>query len=148
MIKRFNIVSYCRISVDNELDRDNVSVKGQKAIIENFIKSKFSCNTLTLFEDWDHLGFTFDLWEGYQSTRKRLMSHKHDIAIVKDVSHFSWRNSLGLVELEGLRDLRSQIISIRDNINFPIDDWLKSSSSLMRCRSPTPAKIRSMVHRR
>ena len=33
MIERFDIAGYCRISVDEELDRDNTSIENQKAII-------------------------------------------------------------------------------------------------------------------
>ena len=32
MIERFDIAGYCRISVDEELDRDNTSIENQKAI--------------------------------------------------------------------------------------------------------------------
>ena len=35
MIETYDIAGYCRISVDDELDRDNVSIENQKAIIEN-----------------------------------------------------------------------------------------------------------------
>ena len=33
MTETFDIAGYCRISVDEELDRDNVSIENQKAII-------------------------------------------------------------------------------------------------------------------
>ena len=32
MIEHMDIAGYCRISVDEELDRDNVSIENQKAI--------------------------------------------------------------------------------------------------------------------
>ena len=38
MTETFNIAGYTRISVDDELDRDNVSIENQKAIIEDFVK--------------------------------------------------------------------------------------------------------------
>ena len=41
MIERFDIAGYCRISVDEDLDRDNTSIENQKAIIEEFISLKF-----------------------------------------------------------------------------------------------------------
>ena len=37
MLERFEIAGYCRISVDDELDRDNVSIENQKAIIEDYV---------------------------------------------------------------------------------------------------------------
>ena len=47
MIERFAIAGYARISVDEELDRDNVSIENQKAIIEDFVKHRFPDSTLT-----------------------------------------------------------------------------------------------------
>ena len=41
VIETFDIAGYCRISVDEELDRDNTSIENQKAIIEDFVKEKF-----------------------------------------------------------------------------------------------------------
>ena len=35
------IAGYCRISVDEELDRDNTSIENQKKIIEEFVKLSF-----------------------------------------------------------------------------------------------------------
>ena len=37
MIEHFDIAGYCRISVDDELDRDNVSIENQKAIIKDYV---------------------------------------------------------------------------------------------------------------
>ena len=34
MIERFDIAGYARISVDEELDRDNVSIENQKSTLE------------------------------------------------------------------------------------------------------------------
>ena len=41
MIETFDIAGYTRISVDDELDRDNVSIENQKAIIRDFVKQRF-----------------------------------------------------------------------------------------------------------
>ena len=126
MIERFDIAGYTRISVDDELDRDNVSIENQKAIIADFAKERFPHSTLTFYEDRDRSGYTFEQREDYQRMRKELMRHKYDILIVKDFSRFSRRNSRGLVELEDLRDAGIRIISIGDGIDFPNDDdWLK-----------------------
>ena len=40
MIQAFDIAGYCRISVDEELDRDNVSIENQKAIIQDFVRQQ------------------------------------------------------------------------------------------------------------
>ncbi len=120
-----NIAGYCRISVDMELDRDNTSIEHQKAIIAEFVKTRFPEATLTFYEDRDRSGYTFDQREGYQRMRKKLMSGEHNILIVKDFSRFSRRNSKGLVELEDLRDKGVRIIAIGDAIDYPThDDWM------------------------
>ena len=51
MIEKFNIAGYCRISVDEELDRDNTSIENQKAILSDFVKRRFPDSTLTFYED-------------------------------------------------------------------------------------------------
>ena len=60
MIETFDLAGYCRISVDEELDRDNTSIENQKAIIEGFVRQKFPGSTLTFYEDryicrWSHV---------------------------------------------------------------------------------------------
>ena len=112
MIEKFDIAGYCRISVDEEQNRDNTSIENQKAIIEDYVRQKFPGSSLTFYEDRDRSGYTFEQREGYQKMRKQLLSHKLDILIVKDFSRFSRRNSRGLVELEDLRDYGVRIISI------------------------------------
>ena len=152
MIERFDIAGYARISVDEELDRDNVSIENQKSILSDFVKTHFPNSTLTFFEDRDRSGYTFEQREGYQEMRRGLMSHKYDILIVKDFSRFSRRNSRGLVELEDLRDAGVRIISIGDNIDFPNDDdWLKIQFQFLINEMPvtdTSKKVRSVVKRR
>ena len=152
IIETFDIAGYCRISVDDELDRDNVSIENQKAIIQDFVSHKFPGSTLTFYEDRDRSGYTFEQREGYQSMRKGLMTHRYDILVVKDFSRFSRRNSRGLVELEDLRDAGVRIISIGDNIDFPNDDdWLKIQFQFLINEMPvtdTSKKVRSVVRRR
>ena len=152
MIERFDIAGYCRISVDEELDRDNTSIENQKAIIEDFVKHRFPNSTLAFYEDRDRSGYTFEQREGYQVMRRELMSHKKDILIVKDFSRFSRRNSRGLVELEDLRDAGIRIISIGDGIDFPNDDdWLKIQFQFLINEMPvtdTSKKVKSVIKRR
>lgn len=152
MIEKFDIAGYCRISVDEELDRDNTSIENQKAIIEDFVKHKFPDSTLTFYEDRDKSGYTFDQRPGYQKMRRELMDHRKDILIIKDFSRFSRRNSRGLVELEDLRDAGVRIISIGDNIDFPNDDdWLKIQFQFLINEMPvtdTSKKVKSVIKRR
>ena len=152
MTEIFDIAGYCRISVDEELDRDNVSIENQKAIIQDFVTEKFPGSSLTFYEDRDRSGYTFEQREGYQRMRKGLLSHKYDILVVKDFSRFSRRNSRGLVELEDLRDYGVRIISIGDGIDFPNDDdWLKIQFQFLINEMPvtdTSKKVRAVVKRR
>lgn len=152
MTETFDIAGYTRISVDEELDRDNVSIENQKAIIQDFVKQKFPGSTLTFYEDRDRSGYTFEQREGYQAMRRGLMSHQYDILVVKDFSRFSRRNSRGLVELEDLRDAGVRIISIGDNIDFPNDDdWLKIQFQFLINEMPvtdTSKKVKNVIKRR
>ena len=152
MIEHFDIAGYCRISVDDELDRDNVSIENQKAIIKDYVNQRFPGSTLTFYEDRDRSGYTFEQREGYQAMRRGLMRHQYDILVVKDFSRFSRRNSRGLVELEDLRDAGVRIISIGDNIDFPNDDdWLKIQFQFLINEMPvtdTSKKVKNVIRRR
>ena len=152
MTETFDIAGYTRISVDDELDRDNVSIENQKAIIQDFVAHKFPGSTLTFYEDRDRSGYTFEQREGYQAMRRGLMSHQYDILVVKDFSRFSRRNSRGLVELEDLRDAGVRIISIGDSIDFPNDDdWLKIQFQFLINEMPvtdTSKKVKNVIKRR
>ena len=152
MTETFDIAGYCRISVEDELDRDNVSIDNQKAIIKDFVRQKFPGSSLTFYEDRDRSGYTFEQREGYQAMRKKLVTRQYDILIVKDFSRFSRRNSRGLVELEDLRDAGVRIISIGDGIDFPNDDdWLKIQFQFLINEMPvtdTSKKVKNVIKRR
>ncbi len=152
MREHFDIAGYCRISVDEEAGRDNVSIENQKAIIQGYVRRTFPDSTLSFYEDRDRSGYTFEQREGYQELRRKLMAHKYDILVVKDFSRFSRRNSRGLVELEDLRDSGLRIISIGDGIDYPNDDdWVKIQFQFLMNEMPvtdTSRKVRSVVKRR
>ena len=152
MTETFNIAGYTRISVDDELDRDNVSIENQKAIIADFVKTQFPGSSLTFFEDRDRSGYTFEQREGYQEMRRGLMSHKYDILIIKDLSRFSRRNSRGLVELEDLRDAGVRIVAIGDSIDYPThDDWTNIRLRFLLNEMPvtdSSQKVKSVISRR
>ena len=152
MLPIFDIAAYCRISVDDELDRDNTSIENQRTIIDDFVAKKFPGSVVTYYEDRDRSGYTFEQREGYQQMRPMLISRKHDILIVKDFSRFSRRNSRGLVELEDLRDVGMRIISIGDNVDFPTyDEWLNIQFRFLVNELPvtdTSKKVKSVIKRR
>ena len=152
MTSIYDIAGYVRISVDDEQNKDNISIEHQKAIIADYVQTKFPGSTLTFFEDRDRSGYTFEQREGYQEMRKGLVDHTYSILIVKDFSRFSRRNSRGLVELEDLRDAGVRIISIGDGIDFPNDDdWLKIQFQFLINEMPvtdTSKKVKNVIRRR
>ena len=149
---KLRIAGYCRISVDEELDRDNTSIENQKAIIADYISKTFQAAKLDFYEDRDRSGYTFEQREGYQQLRKKMLTHEYDILIIKDFSRFSRRNSKGLVELEDLRDAGMRIISIGDSIDYPtFDDWTAIQFRFLINEMPvtdTSKKVRNVIKRR
>ncbi len=152
LTKVLKIAGYCRISVDEELDRDNASIENQKSIIQDYVNRYFKDATLVFYEDRDRSGYTFEQRENYMIMRKLLVDGKYDILIIKDFSRFSRRNSRGLVELEELRDRGVRIISIGDNIDFPTnDEWVAIQFRFLLNEMPvtdTSKKVKSVVKRR
>ena len=152
MTEKFYIAAYCRISVDDELNKENTSIENQKAIIEDYVKTNFPNSDLDFYEDRDKSGYTFEQREGYQKLRRKLFRNQYDILIIKDLSRFSRRNGAGLVELEALRDEGIRIIAIGDNIDYPTnDDWLRIQIYFLMNEMPvtdTSKKVRNVIKRR
>ena len=151
-MKQKRIAAYCRISVDDDIGNENVSIENQKAIIEDYIKAHFPDTEYDFFEDRDKSGYTFDERDGYRRMRKLIGAGVYNTVIIKDFSRFSRRNSLGLLELEQLRDIGVRIISIGDNIDFPNNaDWLQIQFKFMMNEQPvtdTSKKVRAIVKAR
>ena len=152
MSQNLRIAGYCRISVDEEPDRDNTSIENQKSIISDFVARKFPGSTLDFYADRDRSGYSFDQREGYQRMRPLLLRGHYQILIVKDFSRFSRRNSRGLVELEDLRDAGVRILSIGDGIDYPtFDDWTAIQFRFLINEMPVTdasKKVRSVIKRR
>ena len=147
------IDGYARISVDLQEDsHENTSIENQKRIIRDFVAKEFPDAELTIYEDRDRSGYTFSQRENYQKMRKELINGDVRILIVKDFSRFSRRNSLGLLELETLRDAGLRIISIGDNIDYPTrDDWMLIQFKFLMNEMPvtdTSKKIKQMIDNR
>ena len=141
---------YARISVDTEKESDeNTSIENQLKIMRNFVKQSFPNCSVREYIDKDKSGYTFEQRENYQDMRKALLSGKSKILIVKDFSRFSRRTSLGLWELEQMRDAGVRIISIMDSVDFPThDDWLNISVRFMTNELPvteTSKKVRKSI---
>ncbi len=152
MSKALKIAGYCRISVDEELDKDNTSIENQKSIIEDYVYRTFPDSQLDFYADRDRSGYTFDQREEYQVLRKKMFRGEYDILIVKDFSRFSRRTSRGLVELEDLRDAGMRIISIGDGIDYPTsDEWTAIQFRFLVNEMPvtdTSKKVKSVIKRR
>ena len=152
VVEKFAIAGYCRISVDDELNKENTSIENQKAIIEEYVRERFPGSTLDFYEDRDRSGYTFEQRESYQKLRRKLFNKQYDILIIKDLSRFSRRNGAGLVELEALRDGGVRIIAIGDNIDYPTnDDWLRIQIYFLMNEMPvtdTSKKVRNVIRRR
>lgn len=152
MSKSLKIAGYCRISVDEELNKDNTSIENQKSIIEDYVYRTFPDSQLDFYADRDRSGYTFDQREEYQILRKKMFRGEYDILIVKDFSRFSRRTSRGLVELEDLRDAGMRIISIGDGIDYPTsDEWTAIQFRFLVNEMPvtdTSKKVKSVIKRR
>lgn len=144
------VFGYERISVDTEKEEnENTSIENQSKIINDYVKLKFPNCTLREFQDRDRSGYQFEQREQYQQMRKLLMKGESKILIVKDFSRFARRNSLGLLELEQLRDAGIRIISIMDAVDFPThDEWLVIQFRFMTNELPvtdTSKKVKRVV---
>jgi DNA invertase Pin-like site-specific DNA recombinase len=147
-----SIAAYCRISVDDELHKENTSIENQKAIISDYISQNFPDAMVDYYEDRDRSGYTFEQREQYQIMRSKLFNKEYSVLIVKDLSRFSRRNSKGLVEIEDLRDMGIRIIAIGDSIDYPTnDDWIKIQLFFFVNEMPvtdTSKKVRNVINRR
>ena len=153
MWSTLNIAGYVRISVDlNEESQENTSIENQKQIIADYAAKYFPNAELAFYEDRDRSGYTFEERENYQRLRRELLEGRIRILIVKDFSRFSRRNSLGLLELETLRDAGVRIISIGDSIDYPTkDDWMLIQFKFLMNEMPvtdTSKKIRQIIESR
>ena len=152
MDEKLRIAGYCRISVDEELDKDNTSIENQKAIIADYVKRMFPDSELDFYDDRDRSGYTFEQRENYQILRKKMFRREYDILIIKDFSRFSRRTSRGLVELEDLRDVGMRIISIGDGIDYPTsDDWTAIQFRFLINEMPvtdTSKKVKAVIKHR
>ncbi len=146
------VFGYARISVDIEQDRDNTSIENQKQIISDYVAENFWGADLEIYADRDRSGYTFEQREEYQKMRRAMLSSETKILVVKDFSRFSRRNSLGLLELETLRDAGVRMISINDGIDYPTkDDWMLIQFKFLMNEMPvtdTSKKIKAIINSR
>ena len=53
MTEKFYIAAYCRISLDDDLNKENILIENQKAIIEDYVKTNLPNAELDFYEDKD-----------------------------------------------------------------------------------------------
>ena len=75
MTSIYDIAGYVRISVDDEQNKDNISIEHQKAIIADYVKNRFPGSTLTFFEDRDRSGYTFEQLVNGTAAQKELLRY-------------------------------------------------------------------------
>lgn len=148
--QKLPISLYARISCDIEKEDDvNTSVENQISIMRDYVNTHFPGYPIVEYRDRDRSGYTFIQREEYQKMRQALISGASKILIVKDFSRFARRNSLGLYELEQLRDYGVRIISIMDNVDYPThNDWLMIQFRFLANELPvtdTSRKIRTVI---
>ena len=71
------IGGYLRLSVDDELDKENTSIENQRSIIAEFVKKKFPKCKVSFYEDRDRSGYTFEQREGYQDRKSTRLNSSH-----------------------------------------------------------------------
>ena len=94
MTSIYDIAGYVRISVDDEQNKDNISIEHQKAIIADYVQTKFPGSTLTFFEDRDRSGYTFEQLLSGKVKDAALLLEETDILI--DGRFEEDKKSLGL----------------------------------------------------
>lgn len=151
-MEQFRIAAYTRISVDDELNKENVSIENQKAIIDDYCKINFPASTVDLYVDRDVSGYSFEPRPSYMKLRPLLMKRQYDILIIKDLSRFSRRTGEGLAEFERIVDADVRIIAIDDGVDYPKnDDWMKISLYFVMNQMPvkeTSKKVKSVIENR
>ena len=152
MEKMVRIAGYCRISVDDELDKDNISIEHQKRFITDYAEKHFPNSAVDFYEDRDRSGYTFEQRESYQLMKRAMLDSQYDVLLVKDFSRFSRRMSKGFGELEDLMDLGIRIISIGDNFDsLNSQEWLNVQFRFMLNEMPvteTSKKVKAVVKQR
>lgn len=147
---REEISVYARISVDTERESDsNTSIENQLKIINTYVQQHFPLCSVREYIDRDRSGYTFEERENYMTMRRELLNGNSQILIVKDFSRFSRRTSLGLHELEKMRDQNIRIISVMDGIDYPTnDDWTNIAIRFLFNEMPvteTSKKVKGVI---
>ena len=91
MDDKLKIAGYCRISVDEELDKDNTSIENQKALIADYVTRTFPNAQLDIYADRDRSGYTFEQRESYQELRKKLFRHEYVSHDAQAVDLLNWK---------------------------------------------------------
>ena len=122
-MEQLRICGYARISVDlNEEWDENTSIETQKNRIKAYIQREFPEARFDpikdMYIDRDKSGYTFEQRTGYQKMKAAILRGEYDILVVKDLSRFCRRVSLGAMELECILSKGVTIIGCDDGTNM------------------------------
>ena len=122
-MEQLRICGYARISVDlNEEWDENTSIETQKNRIKAYIQREFPEARFDplrdMYIDRDKSGYTFEQRTGYQKMKAAILRGEYDILVVKDITRFCRRVSLGAMELECILSKGVTIIGCDDGTNM------------------------------
>lgn len=117
------ICGYARISVDLYEDKDeNTSIETQKKRIRNYIAEAYPeagfAPDQDIFVDRDRSGYTFEQREGYQRMKKALLNGTYNMVVMKDLTRFCRRVSLGAMEIESLLSAGIRLVGCDDGVDL------------------------------
>lgn len=120
-MEKIKICGYARISVDlNEDKDDNTSIETQKKRITDYIRHEYPEAIFDaeedIYIDRDRSGYTFEQREGYQQMKKAIMAGSYNTLVIKDLTRFCRRVSLGAMELESLLSHGVRIVGCDDGV--------------------------------
>ena len=130
-MEQLRICGYARISVDlNEEWDENTSIETQKNRIKAYIQRVFPEARFDplrdMYIDRDKSGYTFEQRTGYQKMKAAILRGEYDVLVVKDITRFCRRVSLGAMELESILSRGIRIIGCDDGTNMKKNIGLES----------------------
>ena len=130
-MEQLRICGYARISVDlNEEWDENTSIETQKNRIKAYIQREFPEARFDpikdMYIDRDKSGYTFEQRTGYQKMKAAILRGEYDVLVVKDITRFCRRVSLGAMELESILSRGIRIIGCDDGTNMKKNIGLES----------------------
>ncbi len=109
------VAGYARISHDEDKESYE-SIVNQKNIMSDYAKTHFGVSHVTLFEDDNFSGYTFNR-PAFTQLRQALEAGQFDVVLAKDLSRFGRHNARTLIFLEEMQGLSVRVIAINDAVD-------------------------------